>query len=817
MFALPASHAAVINTFTDRATFNGAVGPTTVEDFNSFGSEVPFHTTPLDVGPFTFFMTGNPLTTPPRNSIDPQPLESAEFNVDGTTVAYVYTTTSSQLFLSFDDPIFAFGADFAGFNDNTLRTQIFVDGELVIPPVTAGTQVRFFGFQTDTAFSTVEFRGIVGDPHGMDNVAFSQFIAGIISFHNGELAWLNEAPDSTTHTVEWAPALTGSWNSSWSSLTDINPTGGTVTVEVPMLDNVMFYRVVRNPKLVIPEMVTVANPGNPADTNVTTDVGNSGAVSYTYKIGKYEVTNTEYTEFLNAVDPSGADALDLYSPNMGSDASNGGITFNGGNPDGLKYAVKAGFAIKPVVYVSFYDAMRFCNWLHNGARPGKDTENGAYTLLGGTAVPINGTMVLRNAGAKFVVPTEDEWYKAAYYEPGGDADDYWLYPTRGNSAPNASAPPGTAAAANYNNAVGNVTDAGAYNTTENFHGTFDMAANVAEWGENIFSGSFRLIPGGAWGSPEAVLASDLPSVTAASPDTEGNKIGFRTARVFSPPPAGMVLIPAGDFVMGDTFGEGGSIELPLHTVTVSAFYMDATEVTKTQWDAVYGWAVTNGYGFDNAGLGKAASHPVHTVNWYDCVKWANARSEMVGLTPVYYTDATQTTVYRAGALAPAVDWYATGYRLPTEAEWEKAARGGTPGTRFPWTGVNTIQHTRANYFSFTGGIAYDTSAHYGFHPNYDDNPTPYTSPVGSFAPNGYGLYDMAGNVEEFCWDWHGISYYAASPGTDPHGPVSGPFRVHRGGFWVSSAGVCRVAYRNNNGAPGLGYNYLGFRLVRAAR
>jgi len=100
-------------------------------------------------------------------------------------------------------------------------------------------------------------------------------------------------------------------------------------------------------------------------------------------------------------------------------------------------------------------------------------------------------------------------------------------------------------------------------------------------------------------------------------------------------PEGMVLIPAGDFVMGDTFGERYSDELPLHTVTVSAFYMGETEVTKTQWDAVHGWAVTNGYAFENAGLGKAASHPVHTVNWYDCVKWANARSEMEGLTACY--------------------------------------------------------------------------------------------------------------------------------------------------------------------------------------
>jgi hypothetical protein len=170
MFAVPASHAAVINTFTNRATFNGAVGPTTVEDFNSFGSEVPFHTTPLDVGPFTFFMTGSPVTTPPRNSIELPPLVFPEFNVDGTTIANVRTIGGDSLFLSFDKPTLAFGADFASFNDSSLRTQIVVDGELVTPPVTAGEQVRFFGFETDRFFSTVEFRGISADGYAMDNV-----------------------------------------------------------------------------------------------------------------------------------------------------------------------------------------------------------------------------------------------------------------------------------------------------------------------------------------------------------------------------------------------------------------------------------------------------------------------------------------------------------------------------------------------------------------------------------------------------------------------------------------------------------------------
>jgi formylglycine-generating enzyme required for sulfatase activity len=146
------------------------------------------------------------------------------------------------------------------------------------------------------------------------------------------------------------------------------------------------------------------------------------------------------------------------------------------------------------------------------------------------------------------------------------------------------------------------------------------------------------------------------------------------------PPTGMVLIPAGSFTMGDTL-DGESDAIP--TVTyVSAFYMDANLVSFSQWQSVYSWATSHGYGFDFAGFGKASTHPVQTIDWYDCVKWCNARSEMEGKTPAYYTDSGLSLPYRSGQVAPYVNW-STGYRLPTEAEWEKAARGGLSGQRFP--------------------------------------------------------------------------------------------------------------------------------------
>ena len=233
----------------------------------------------------------------------------------------------------------------------------------------------------------------------------------------------------------------------------------------------------------------------------------------------------------------------------------------------------------------------------------------------------------------------------------------------------------------------------------------------------------------------------------------------------TPPPGGMALIPAGSFTMGNCMSpsEGYPDELPLHTVNVSAFYMDTNLVSYTLWTNVYQWATNHGYSFTNAGSGKAASHPVQTVNWYDMVKWCNARSEKGGLTPCYYTNASQSqmTIYRSGQFDLAtnwVNWVANGYRLPTEAEWEKAARGGASGHRFPWSDSDTINWSRANYYAYrlsaADGYAYDVNPTEGYNPAGTNGGYPYTTPVGTFAPNGYGLYDMAGNVWQWCWDWY---------------------------------------------------------------
>ncbi len=277
-------------------------------------------------------------------------------------------------------------------------------------------------------------------------------------------------------------------------------------------------------------------------------------------------------------------------------------------------------------------------------------------------------------------------------------------------------------------------------------------------------------------------------------------------------PPGMVVIPAGSFTMGDTFYEGASYELPLHTVYVSALYLDKFEVTKALWDQVLTWSLSHGYAYDNAGSGKAPNHPVQNLNWYDMVKWCNARSEFEGRTPSYYTDSALTQVYRSGLLAPFVNWYA-GYRLPTEAEWEKSARGGASGHRFPWADVDTISHAQANYYSDSSMFSFDLGPEQGFNPAFVDGVTPYTAPVGSFAPNGYGLYDMAGNVWEWCWDWAGD--YPSTAQTDPRGPDTGSTRVGRGGNWDYYPEHCRNSYRYGN-SPDYFASNIGFRCALPA-
>lgn len=281
---------------------------------------------------------------------------------------------------------------------------------------------------------------------------------------------------------------------------------------------------------------------------------------------------------------------------------------------------------------------------------------------------------------------------------------------------------------------------------------------------------------------------------------------FRVVMATNPPPPGMVWVDAGWFEQGQV-----GVQTPVNTNFASGFWMDEMEVTKAKWDQVRAWALTNGYAFTNPGAGKTNNHPVQSVDWYDCVKWCNARSQMEKLVPCYYTSSGKTTVYATGALNisnACVQWDANGYRLPTEAEWEKAARGGRFRRLFPWGG-DTLQHARANYYAMNE--PYDTSPTKGFHPDYVSGVEPYTSPVGSFPANGFNLHDMSGNVAEWCWDWSAA--YAAGSQNDPPGPASGTRRIVRGGTWNVSATYLQCSTRTDN-APTDAWTRIGLRCVR---
>ena len=287
------------------------------------------------------------------------------------------------------------------------------------------------------------------------------------------------------------------------------------------------------------DWVDVGHPGNAADPadgdHSTAGIQNFGAVPYAYKIGKYEVTNAQYTEFLNAVDPTGSNANGIYEQAMGN-WPRGGIAFTSNAAGGAKYSVRPSMGDKPVNFVSWYDAARFTNWLHNGLGLGS-TETGAYTLSGNTGI------ITKNVGATVWIPSEDEWYKAAYYDPtpgAGGGDNYWTYPTQSNTAPtkataNATGDvrnPGANVAnfdsgANWNNEHGNVTTVGSA-AANNYFGTADQGGNVRELNDSII-GLSRGMRGGDIISFNQWMGASYG--ISWPPSTKGQFTGFRVASV----------------------------------------------------------------------------------------------------------------------------------------------------------------------------------------------------------------------------------------------------------------------------------------------
>ncbi len=293
------------------------------------------------------------------------------------------------------------------------------------------------------------------------------------------------------------------------------------------------------------DTVPVRNPNNAADTRHNTP--GYGAVNHVYNIGKYEVSAGQYRDFLNAVDPTGANSLGLYNSKMDDTQYGCQITWNGSDYDfsGRPSGTEADWMNRPVNYVSFWDAARFANWLHNDQGSG-DTESGAYHDIG------NQTLFGRNPGARFFIPTEDEWYKAAYHDKSaGLAATYFNYPTSNDSEPgrdmSEATDPGNNA--NYRDdrdfLIGSPyyrTEVGEFDLSDSPYGTFDQGGNLGEWNETVMVGSSRGIRGGGWYLDSDILHASYRGLHD-SPTGEWGAVGFRVASV--PEPGSITLLLCG--------------------------------------------------------------------------------------------------------------------------------------------------------------------------------------------------------------------------------------------------------------------------------
>jgi formylglycine-generating enzyme len=232
----------------------------------------------------------------------------------------------------------------------------------------------------------------------------------------------------------------------------------------------------------------------------------------------------------------------------------------------------------------------------------------------------------------------------------------------------------------------------------------------------------------------------------------------------------MILVQGSSFDMGSN--KGANDEKPMHHVTLSDFYIGKYEVTQEQYEKVMG---SNPSYFKDSG--KDA--PIEKVSWYSAVEFCNKLSKQEGLQKCYSGSGNSIKC----------DFSKNGYRLPTEAEWEYAAKGGSKSKGYKYSGSDNLDEV-------------------GW---YEDNTEDKTHPVGSKKPNELGIYDMSGNVWEWCWDWKGD--YGSSAQTNPYGAISGSARVVRGGGWDYYAHSCTVSYRISGYATYTGFN-IGFRLCR---
>lgn len=504
------------------------------------------------------------------------------------------------------------------------------------------------------------------------------------------------------------------------------------------------------------------------------------------EMSKYETTNAQYCHFLNEALASGDITVGAYNVVYGADGSNGGADFVGEiyfdtydastssqiTFDGSTFSVRSrdsyDMSNHPVVNVSWYGATAFASYY-------------GYRL-----------------------PAEWQWQAVADY------DGSYIYGC-GTTIDQSKA--------NYDDANPLGLPSKPYTSPVDYYPSYgygmnDIAGNVSEWTSTVIivaqSSSYRVIRGGGYAN--SGIKCTVSYRNLIFPDKTYRFIGFRVCRnCVGPENMVYETIPAGTFQMGDSFSEGYSDELPVHTVTLSSFKMSKCEITNSQYaeflNSVYPSQIKEVEGAIYAVSDTSNSYPyfsTYSANVNSSIRFSGGVFTLISKGGRTMANDPVITVSWYGAKA-FCDYY--GLRLPTEAEWEYAARGGLAGSRFPWG--DTIAHDQANYLS-SSSYSYDISITRGYHPIWY-TPSYYTAPVGSFPGNGYGLHDMASNVREWCADWYNSNYYFTSTSNNPTGPTTGSSHVNRGGSWASNAKNCRTAKREGD-YPDTRSSYIGFRV-----
>ena len=349
----------------------------------------------------------------------------------------------------------------------------------------------------------------------------------VSALEDGYLVWTNGGSNTITY-IQWSLDNNNNslWYNDWPAFVRQFSTGDLMFAETPG-----YFRIAQDPH----EWIPVNDLHNAADSST-----GYGMVNYPYCISRYEISNEQYADFLNKVDPIAENTLNLYNENMNTDPR-GGLIRDVNQSEGQRYIVKTNMNDKPVVYVSFWDAVRYVNWIENGSQHEGETEQGTYNLI--SENPDNLT-VTRNPGARYFIPNEHEWYKAAYFD--NEEGQYWLYsclvdsaPTKAQSDDIGNITNDTAHLANYDLRVvwggvtGNVSTVGSGGTgSESYYGVADMGGNVSEWIDAIVNTNQRIYRGGSWLS----FSSSLRSSTRvnASPHLELSSLGFRIACIYNP-------------------------------------------------------------------------------------------------------------------------------------------------------------------------------------------------------------------------------------------------------------------------------------------